>query len=567
MNARRLRLRTPVVLFAALALVACGGEGELPPSGVLVTLDTTNYGALDVYGKDRDITPALDSLAAESVIYDRAYTTTPMTLPSHTSMLTGLYPLRHGVRDNGLMELTPEAETLAEMASDVGFETAAFIAAKVISSPYGLAQGFDHYDEPGQHASPKVVRHIQHRNAPFVTERAVEWLKGREDKQRPFFMWVHYFDPHLPYEPPPQFLDLAGGLPYLGEVASMDASIAKLLEALRSETDYERLMIAVVADHGEAFGRHGEPTHCAFIYDDTVHIPFILRFPHARRAGERSEEIVSVVDLLPTFAEELGLVGPDDIDGLSLSQPGVPEDRGVYVESYTGYLNFGWSPLAAWVDSRGKYLHSSNPELYDLNTDPKEMKNLIAERPEEAARLRRAIAELQEKPRLATGADVLLSEEQMRDLRALGYAAVGDTEAEIIDPLEPCDRPAPNQRVGPYNAFTNALHLAYTGQQDEAIILLKSVIAENPNNLYAQEILGGVYIEAKRHDEALEHFEGLITAGAARFAFHASAGWLHQQKGNLEKAEEHFMAALTMRPTDVLMQARVREVKKLRAGE
>ena len=547
----RRRLASPsaaVLSIACLGLGACGGEDPRPLSGVLITLDTTNVGALDSYGMDRGVTPALFELSKECVVFERAYTTAPITLPAHSSMMTGLYPLRHGVRDNGLMELSSEATTLAELASEAGFETAAFIAARVLSAPFGLAQGFDVYDEPNLNTGPKLVKHIQERRAPEVTARAIEWLRGR-DKERPFFLWVHYFDPHVPYEPSEEHLEQAGGRQYLGEVAYMDEAIGELLGVLREEVGLDELVLGVVADHGEALHRHGEPTHCAFIYDDTVHVPLMLRFPDGRRAGERSQDTVSVVDLLPTFAEELGLAGPDDLDGFSLSRP-LPAERGVYVESYTGYLNFGWSPLAGWVDSRGKYLHSSKPELYDLRADPKETQNLFDQRPQDVERYRQAIAQLSKRPRVARGSGVEMSQDLINEMRALGYAAAGDMSTDFIDPLDPCDRPAPAERVGPYNAFTSALHLAYTGEGDEAIRLLEGVIAENPGNLYAQETLGGLLIENKRFDEALVLFETQIAQGVERFAFRASAGWLHQEKGDLEKAAEHYAAALMLRPNE-----------------
>jgi arylsulfatase A-like enzyme len=564
-STRRLRCsQSRLALVGALlplCLPGCAAKEPTRPSGVLITLDTTNVRALDAYGTDRGITPRLLELAAASVVYERAYTTAPITLPAHSSMMTGLYPLRHGVRDNGLMQLPSEATTLAELASEAGYETAAFVAARVLSAPFGLDQGFDTFDEPSPGAGPKVVNFIQERRAPEVTDKAIAWLRARQD-DRPFFLWVHYFDPHAPYEPPPDYLKQAAGNSYLGEVAAMDAEVGRLLDALREEVGLEHLMIGVAADHGEALFRHGEPTHCAFIYDDTVQIPLMLRFPGGRRAGERSREIVSVVDLLPTFIEELGLAGALGIDGLSLSQGRVPAERGVYVESYTGYLNFGWSPLAGWVDSHGKYLHSSKPEFYDLGVDPKESEDLFAARPQEVARYRQAIEELSRRPRLATGSHVDLSEEQLRELRALGYAAVGDMESELIDPLEPCDRPAPWERAEPYRNFTQALSLAYTGDRDEALRLLRGVIAENPGNLYAQEALGGMLIEAQQFEEALGLFEGLIARGVDRFAFRTSAGWLQERAGNFVKAEEHYARALELRPGEEATAVKLANVRQ-----
>lgn len=555
-----------LVLLYSSFCTACTKSEDSPPrprvSGVLITLDTTNVRALDMYGPDRKITPNLVAFAGESVIFDKAHTVAPITLPAHTSMLTGLYPLRHGVRDNGLMALSEDATTLAEIASEAGCETAAFVAARVLSRPFGIAQGFDVFDEPINDPNTSVVKHIVERRAPEVTNRALEWLRNR-DGERPFFLWVHYFDPHDPYEPEPQFLEMADGRSYFGEVAAMDHEVGRLLDALRRDVGFENCVIGVVADHGEALYRHGEPTHTALIYEDTMHVPFLLRFPDGRRAGQRSQEIVSVVDVFPTFLDEMGLAGPSGLDGLSLASAGVPEDRGVFLESYSGFLNYGWSPLTSWLDARGKYVHSSKPEFYDLAADPGEKSNLIDQEGVEVTSYRQAIRELSALPRLDVVGDVKLSAERLRELRALGYAAAGDVDSEILDPLDPTELPAPIDRIEAHAALSNALAAIYSGgDRNQAIELMLEIVTENPNNMYAQETLGGVLMETGRFDEAQILFEGLVARGKERFPFLASLGWLHARQGNLKESVRYYERAMELRPEEAQLEKQLDQVRK-----
>jgi len=555
-----IRLSTRFALALVLgALGACGDPEQLPPSGVLITLDTTNAPALDVYGPDRGLTPHLSALAAESVVFERAHTVAPMTLPAHASMLTGLYPLRHGVRDNGLMRLSGEARTLAESAQEAGFETAAFIAAIVLSSPYGLDQGFDVFDEP-QVGANSAVPTMSERSSTAITDAALAWLEQR-DRDRPFFLWVHYFDPHHPYEPQKEFVELAKGNAYHAEVAAMDADIGRLLEALEAQVGYEELMIAVVADHGESFGRHGELTHSAFCYQATIQVPFFLRFPDGRRGGTRTQEVVSVVDLFPTFLEEMQLGAEEGIDGITLASGTVAPDRGVYVESYSGYLNYGWSQLAGWVDANGKYLHSSKPEFYGPG-DAEEKNNLMG-RPggADVAPYLDSLEHLSKLPRLGPGGGLSLSAEQRASLQALGYAAAGDMEQELPDPLDEVDRPAPAERAAQYRKFTKALGLAQAGRNAPAIKLLREVLAENPGNVYALETLGGSLLAEKRYEETVEALEALAATGSERYWARACLGTAYEQLGKYDEALLSFEVAKHLRPEEPTVQQAIERVK------
>ena len=527
-----------------LGLAACGG-GSTPTVGsaVLITLDTTNPRALDLYGKARGVSPRLAELAAEGVVYDRAWTVTPLTLPAHASMLTGLYPVRHGVRDNGHLPLPAAAETVAERARDAGATTGAVVAAVVLASPYGLAAGFETFDQPDA-GSGSV--YIAERAAAEVTDVAIGWL-DRRAAGRPLFLWAHYFDPHAPYEPSEADAAAAGSA-YLGEVRAMDREVGRLLDRLRAEPDHDAMTLVVVADHGEALGRHGEPTHSVLVYDSTMRVPMVVRFPGGARAGERSQETVSIVDVAPTLLRGMGLE-PTPGDGRDLAAP-VPADRGVYLESYCGYLNYGWSPLSAWVTGDTKYIHGPAPELFDLSADPQEEQNLFEPADPRVAAARTALERLGRARALErTAADVVDAEDRV-DVAALGYAGTASESATFPAPLEDTGLPAPRERMGELDRFYQALLVRNAGRLSAAIEQLAELVEENPRNNLAVGALGGFLVEAQRYDEAVEHLEALLRAGHERTKVLVSLAKAHAGLGDVERARLLLRRALELVPGD-----------------
>jgi len=357
-------MRTLLALTPSLLLglvVACGGDpGSEPPArrpAVLITLDTTVPSALDPYRTEPGVTPYLAALAAEGVVFDAARTVAPLTLPSHASMHTGLYPIRHSVRDNGHTALPESARTVAEAASGAGYRTGAFVAAGVMARAFGLAQGFETYDAP---AAENEKGGFPTRWAGAVTTGALAWLDEREGDE-PYFLWVHYFDPHLPYDPPPRFAKRFPGQPYLAEVAKTDHHVGRVLERLEAEPDHDQTLIVVVADHGEAFGVNGEATHGTLLHDATLRVPLLVRFPGGAGAGTRRSDLVSVVDVAPTLVAHMGLEALPGIDGQDLASPVVRP--GVYAETYIGYLSYGWAPLVGGAGPEGLYVHGPRPSV------------------------------------------------------------------------------------------------------------------------------------------------------------------------------------------------------------
>jgi len=537
---------------AALSALACGCSdpaATAPRSCLIVTLDTTNPGALDCYGKDRGFTPNLSALAAEGVVYEEARSVTPITLPAHTSIMTGLYPPRHTVRENGLWVVPQSADTLAERARRAGFSTSAIVAASVLASRYALDQGFDHYESPkGRVRGPLVLD----RPAAEVTDAAIAWLAAR-DRTRPFFLWVHYFDPHFPYAPPAQFLEQAGNA-YFGEVAYMDHELGRLLDHLRADGAYDDAVIAVVGDHGESLGRHGEQTHAFLCYDATLRVPLILRHPGGARAGERSSEIVSQVDVFATLLELMRLGPPGDVDGLNLAAGPVPEGRGVYFESYYGMINFNWGHIAGWLDAGGKYLHSARPEFYDVARDPGEERNLAVERAARLAGYREGIRDVAARPSLALDAAPQAGD-QRGMLEALGYAGEGDPDRPLPHPLDTESEVLLVDRIDEWSAFDRAAGLALLGQRDEAIDVLRACLTANPTSQIILNRLGRYLSQADRPEEAVRTFEQLlgqspILAPKNEAWIHHYVGYWYQLQGEWETALRHYRQALRLDPKD-----------------
>ncbi len=529
-------MRFPAVVLL-LATAGCGGgdAAEGPYSAVLITLDTTRADALGSYGRTTGVTPHLDRLRERSLQYDPAYTVAPLTLPSHASMLTGLYPPRHGVRDNGLWALPDSAETVAEAARDAGYDTAAFLASSVLGPRFGLDQGFATYEAPG-FAGQLAARHAGKLPAGDVVDGALAWLSAR-DGEKPFFLWVHLFDPHSPYRPRPEFqpaMRANASYPnvnYLAEVAYMDRELGRLLDAI----DLDELVVVTVADHGESLRAHGETSHGAFCYQETLRVPLYVSHPDGRRAGERSSEIVSVVDVHPTLAEAMGLALASSVDGRSLLSR-EPSERGVYFECYSGFLSYGWSPIAGWLDGEGKYLHSSAPELYDLRSDPGEQRDLAAERAGELERYRRAIADVADLPALEVTAGEALDDAAVAELRSLGYAGAGLGPDRVPHPLAATGLPAPAAMRDAFETMQAGIRDCGVGRFAEAEAAFREVLARNPRNYTAVDMLSFSLMEQGRHAEAIPHLQWLVREGPERPGYLFNLGVCLQKEGRWDEA-------------------------------
>jgi len=386
---------------------------------LIVTIDTTRPDRLGFYGNADIATPNLDRLAARSAVFTRALAVTPITLPSHASILTGRYPHHHGVRTNGLPPLEPDETTLAELLSEHGYETAAFVSSFILERQFGLAQGFTRYDDE-THDEAAVMGYSE-RRADRTTGRALEWLRGSHE--RPFFLWVHYYDPHAVYFPPEPFEETSANS-YDGELAFIDQQVGRLLDGVTASSDQDALVI-VTSDHGESFGEHGEQSHGFLVHEAALKIPLIVTTTGGLPAPARIDELVSQVDLMPTVLSLLGLPVPGGLDGVDLTEPR-ESPRVVVAEAHYGEAIYGWARLAAIYQGNFKYVDGPSPEFYDLANDPAEQHNLFSERGEEADSLRQHLMEVR-----GQAADTLrsspleLDKESIERLESLGYVAPG----------------------------------------------------------------------------------------------------------------------------------------------
>lgn len=428
--------RIGLLVAAALLSTGCSprepvAEGRETPVAIepgalagqnllLVTIDTLRPDRLGAYGHAGAETPHLDRLAKEGVRFEHCYSPVPLTLPAHASLMTGRLPPRHGVRNNGVHELAADEETLAERFAARGYDTAAIVSAYVLLARFGLDQGFEHYDDAlGGELLRGFASEIP---ADEVYAKFQTWFRERE-AGAPFFTWVHFYDPHLPYEPPGELAERFAAAPYDGEVAHVDRQVGKMLDDLREAGLLENTSIIVTSDHGEAFGEHGEFGHSIFGYEQNLRVPLILYAP-GRLAPEVVGERVRLIDLAPTLGELFGLDLPSGAEGQSLvdllsgnEREGLAE---VYFESFAGQLEKNWAPVQGLIEGHHKYISLPEPELYDLETDPAEETNLIARERRLARELDRALqAQLLD----AAGAEASreLSEEDVRQLSALGY--------------------------------------------------------------------------------------------------------------------------------------------------
>jgi len=470
----RARKRRPLPTLVLAALLAGCGSPEPPPNVVLVTIDTLRADHVGCYGHARPTTPVLDGVAAEGTRFDRCFSNVPITLPSHCSMMTGLYPIRHGVRDNARYQhLDGSHETLAEILRDAGWATAAVVSAFPLDARFGIAQGFDHYDDdveeayltrrtgdrPPEDEEARLLWERQRtafqRPAATATERALAWLEDRP-RDRPFFLWVHYFDPHDPYEAPPPYdraFAPAGDGPfaereaaYDGEIRYTDEQVGRLLAGLAADGELDRSLLLITADHGEGLGQHlvdGRPDlyHGQSLFTEGLRVPLLLRWPGRVAAGRVVADAVTHLDLLPTVLDLLGLAPRADGAGASRAprvaagapDPGPASARDLFFETLLPAIRSGRPPLAAVQDERWKLVVRGEDQvaLYDLANDPAETRS-VAGVPAHRAVVESGRARLRGwREREAAGRELdnelALDEESLAKLRALGYVSDGDS--------------------------------------------------------------------------------------------------------------------------------------------
>lgn len=425
------------VLGATLLLAGCGGDRTTFENApvILISIDTLRSDRLPAYGYRGVETPALDALRRDAVLFERAYSHVPLTLPSHASILSGVLPPEHGVRDNsGYTFAAAEHPYLPRLFKQAGYATAAFVSSFVLRRETGLGDGFDSYDQGPENGGGEAER------AGAETVRAaVDWLRGRatSKSEGPVFLFLHLYDPHAPYRPAEPFASRYKAEPYDGEIAATDAAVGTLLDELKRSGLYDEAVVVLLSDHGEALGEHGEAQHGVFLYRETLQVPLLIKLPGGARGGETVTEPAQLADVAPTLLALTGRPVPAEIDGIPLlGQPGVEKGqakpaRRIYAETFYPRLHLGWSELASLTEDRFHYIHGPTPELFDLVADPAETRNLLDRERRVYAALRQAIDAY---PR-ELAAPAAVDEETVRKLAALGYAGTGRaTTGPLPDP-------------------------------------------------------------------------------------------------------------------------------------
>lgn len=553
-------LKRPLAFVVTACLAAGWGTSHSPQAtgqsadGVLlVTIDTLRADRVGAYGHRLARTPVLDALAARGVRFADATAHAPLTHPSHAAIMTGRYPGAYGIRLNGMTPLPASATTLAERFAAAGYATGAVVASVILDEAYGMGQGFQSYDDRIAAASGDVALSTLQRRAGDVTDRALAWLKGRSGK---WFLWVHYYDPHLPYErkpgSDPGFNAAFTNRPYDGEVAYVDEQLGRLLRGI----DTARTLVAVTSDHGEALGDHGEGDHGYFIYDATLHVPLIIAGPGA---GPRVvTEQVRSIDIAPTLVDvagvgAVGAVGAvGGVDGESLrglmngqARREIPPS---YAESWYPKLHFGWSELRSLRVGEWKHIAAPKPELYDLRTDKGELKNVIAARGSVAARM---AADMQQiTSRFAQAPDDKAAPapdpEAVARLRALGYVGSMAPTASTSGGDDPKDR------LDDYLAyrmrFNRALGLLTKGQAAQAAALLQDLVKRNVRAYEAHLYLGQAYAAQKKFDAALGEFDASSILNPSNAQPHFEAAKVFAAKGDIPAAVKRGAQGLGLDP-------------------
>jgi arylsulfatase A-like enzyme/Tfp pilus assembly protein PilF len=541
-----------------LAISAEPAVAAARPNLLLITLDTVRADHLSCNGSQRVQTPHLDRLALDGVNFTRARTSVPLTLPAHASIMTGSYPPLHGIRDNGSFRLPEDQSTLAEVLAGHGYETAAFIGAFVLDREFGLAQGFEVYNEGDWRGAHRMENLAAERRADAVRDAFSKWLEGRTD-ERPFFAWIHFYDPHAPYDPPEPFRTRYAGDPYSGEIASTDAVVGSIVEDLESRRLLASTLIAVVGDHGEGLGEHGEQTHSLLIYNSTIHVPMLLHFPQSIPAGKTVDHLSRTIDLASTILDYLGFA-QNFGQGLSLRPlvdgKALDEEISAYSESLYPSLNLGWSELRALESDRHRFILAPRSELYDLSKDPGETENRIESSPEIGARLKGRLESLMESmPGSVTEARRAVDPGTHEMLRSLGYVSGGRSSprgnSDVVDPKD---------HMGLWTQIELGLALFNRGNDAGALEIFTRALAKNSDIPILYDHIGWSYIRLNHYDRAEKVYRRAIESGFDSAEIRANLGLIYFRWGEFEKAEHELQTALQFDEDSITAHYRLADV-------
>jgi len=521
------------------------------PNVVVITIDTLRPDHLGCYGDKQIHTPNIDALAADSTRFERAYTAVPVTLPSHSVIFTGTYPLLSGVHDFAANKLDPTQATLASVLKENGYATAAVIGSAVLDSRFGLNHGFDfYYDHFDFNRLQESNLDEMERPGNVVADVTLDWLSNNYQKK--FFIWMHLYDPHYPYRPPAPYSEEYKDRPYDGEIAFADAQVGRLIEFLKNKSLYRKTLIILSGDHGESLGAHGEKTHGFFIYNATLHVPLIVHLPggaHARTVAN----LVNLADLMPTVLAALNIQIPAQVQGqnlLAIMSPKKEDNaRSLYAETFLPRLHFNWSELRGVETENYHFIDAPKPELYDLRKDPGETHNLFAERKAVAEEMRTRLTslihqyaagqELAEK----TGLDPVL----MERLKSLGYAGFsgGSNSGANIHAL-----PDPKDRIQTYELFSDAMADSQHGQYAESIEKLNAALKTDPDSVPGHYLQGLNYYRTREFPKSVAELERVLQLSPDYALAAFQLGLAYARVSNWDQAIQTLRRALELDSTN-----------------
>jgi len=540
-----MRIRFLVFLLAAFSLISCRRSVTAPDSGpfpgapvILISIDTLRADHLPAYGYRNGATPNIDSLAADGILFEHVYSQCPLTLPSHTSVLTGLLPTTNGVRNNlGFRYDSRKFVSLPQVLKEHGYATGGAVSSYVLRGETGLREAFDWYDDTVEETAGVDASEFQ-RNGHTTAASAERWITTVSN--RSFFCFLHLYEPHAPYSPPEPFRSRFSN-PYDGEIATADDIVGGFLSTLKQRGLYDRSIIVLMSDHGEGLGDHGEQQHGALLYTEEIHVPLIVKLPHNARAGSHVDKNSALVDVSTSIETLLGLPGrkTDGVDLLAAQTP----DRTIYSETIYPYLQLGWSDLRSLISGHLHYIHSSRAEMYDLAGDPHERVDVIQDNRREAARLRQLVSTFPP----PTAGNTTVDPEEAAKLAALGY----------VGSVKPLDnnavRPNPRDVIGMIDEAREAFQLLDEGHLDRGVRRMNALLAKNPKlaDVWSQALtrhlirIAEVNLGAGRLDAAIEAYkQAMASAGPVAGDIAMDLALVYFQADRLDDAEK--MARLAM---------------------
>src|SRR5438309_2372322 len=538
-------------LLTSSFAVGNAAQAATPANVVFITIDTLRPDHLGCYGDKQIRTPNIDALAADGIRFERAYAAVPVTLPSHTVIFTGTYPMLSGVHDFAANKLSPNQPTLASVLRKEGYTTGAIIGSAVLDSRFGLNHGFDfYYDHFDFNRRQESNLDEMERPGNVVANLTLDWLS--KNYQKKFFLWMHLYDPHYPYRPPPPYSEQYKDRLYDGEIAFADAQVGRLIEFLKNKGLYRNTLIVLGGDHGESLGEHGENTHGFFIYNATLHVPLIFHLPggvHTKTVAN----LVNLADLMPTVLAALNIQIPEQVQGqnlLSIMSPKKEDNaRSMYAETFLPRLHFNWSELRGVETENYHFIDAPKPELYDLRKDPGETHNLFAEKKavteEMRVRLAKLIQQYTAGQELAekTGLDPAL----MERLKSLGYAGFsgGSNSGANIHAL-----PDPKDRIQTYELFSDAMADSQHGQYAQSIEKLNTALKTDPDSVPGHYLQGLNYYRTHEFPKSVAEFERVMQLSPDYALAAFQLGLAYGRNGDFDKSISTLKRALELDPTN-----------------